>query len=203
MEHLNLSEMAKLLSEGPPISRVCRHLAETCADCGEQLRQVEALMQRFGHWNPEVAVLEGLEADGLFTTLMAEGRDYADWLSLIERNEDFQTWGVAWVALERAREMIAAEAPQAQARDLALLAAAIAERLGDSYHPESVSDLKALAYATAAAASEPPGADLVDARLRHAAAAVTALEKGSRDEEDVAQAVWKLLSRIFARPGQT
>ena len=157
-------------------------------------------MKRFGHWNPEVAVLEGLEADGLFASLMAAGQDYAGWFSLMEQTEDFQTWGVAWVALKQARELIAAEAPQARARDLALLAAAIAERLGDFYHPESVSDLKALAYAATVAASEPPGKGFMDARLKHVSAAVAALEKGS-GEEAVAQEVWKLLSRVFTKAG--
>jgi hypothetical protein len=201
MEHLSLAEMAKMLSEGPAIvTRACRHLAEVCPDCGEQLRQVEALMKRFGHWNPEVAVGEGLEADSLFAELMAEGRDYEGWLSRIEENDDFQTWGVAWVALERAKELGAREASQAQARDLALLAAEIAERLGDFYHPESVSDLKALAYSTAAAAAaaEPLGASLIDSRLKYTVAAVTALEKGS-GEEVLAQEVWKLLSRVFTK----
>jgi hypothetical protein len=201
MKHLELPEIARLLSGDPPSPEACRHLAEACLECGSRLQEVEALMKRFGHWSPEVAVLEGLEADGLFATLMAAGQGYAGWSSWMEQNEDFQTWGVAWVALERAKELIAEEAPQAQARDLALLAAAIAERLGDSYHPESVSDLKALAYAAAVAASEPRGEGFVDARLKHVSAAVTALEKGS-GEEVVAQEVWKLLSRVFTKTGQ-
>jgi hypothetical protein len=160
MRHLKLAEIAKMLSAGSPFAdRACRHLAEACPTCGRRLRQVEALMRRFRHWDPEVAVHEGLEADGLFAAFLAEGHDAATWPALVEQREELQTWGVAWVALERAQGLIAdgAANPQnAEARDLALLAAAIAEHLGTSYHPESVADLKALAYAIAAAASEPP-----------------------------------------------
>ena len=148
-EHLELTEIARLLADdstaGP---RVCRHLAAACPACGERLRQVEALVQRFRHWNPEVAVLEGLAADGLLAGLLAAGDDPADWPSRIERNEELQTWGVAWAALEKAGDLLGDPASQNGARDLALLAAAVAEHLGDFYHPEWVSDLKALAFAS-------------------------------------------------------
>jgi hypothetical protein len=194
-EHLELAEIAKLLADDPA-SKVCRHLAATCPTCGERLRQVEEVMKRFRHWNPEVAVLEGLEGESLLADLLAAGHGSAGWSEQVEKREELQTWGVAWVALERARELIAEEASRAEALDLALLAAAIAERLGDFYHPEWVFDLKALAYATATAASGPPGADLIDARLKHAAAAVTALEKGTGDES-VARDVGELLSRVL------
>ena len=196
MSHLELAEIAKMLASPAFAESACRHLAETCPTCGDRLRQVEALMKRFRHWDPEVVVQEGLEADGLLAALLAEGQDSACWPSRVEQDTDLQTWGVAWVALERARGLIADKASNAQARELALLAATIAEHLGNSYHPESVSDLKALAYAVAAAAAEPPGEDYVDARLAHVAAAVTALAKGTR-EETFTREVWALLSRIF------
>jgi hypothetical protein len=195
--HLNLQEIAKILAGGPPIAeRFCRHLAEVCPACGDQLRQVEALMKRFQHWNPEVAVLEGLQADELLATLLVAGEGFPAWSSQVEDREELQTWGVAWVALERAREGIAEDAASPRVRDLALLAARIAEGLGDFYHPESVSDLKALAYATVAAASEPSGPDFVGSRLKHMAAAVAALEKGTGDEA-VAREVGSLLSRML------
>jgi hypothetical protein len=152
-------------------------------------------MKRFQHWDPEVAVLEGLPAEDLFATIMAAGQDGTSWSSQVDEKEELQTWGVAWVALEQAREQIAEEASRPRARDLALLAARIAECLGDGYHPESVADLRARAYATAAVA-EPPDADLVGPRLKRMAAAVAALDKGSGDEA-VARDVWHLLSRII------
>jgi len=192
MKHLELPEIARLFSVDP---ETCRHLAEACPACGERLQQVEALMKRFQHWDPEVAVLEGLPAEDLFATLMAAGQDCPSWFSQVEERVELQTWGVAWVALEQAREQMTEEASRLRARDLALLAARIAESLGATYHPDSVADLKARAYATAAAA-EPSDANLVGSRLKRMAAAVAALEKGS-GEEAVAQDVWSLLSRII------
>jgi len=121
-------------------------------------------MKRFQHWDPEVAVLEGLPAESLFATIMAAGQDCAGWLSLVDEKEELQTWGVA-------------------------------ETWGTTYHPDSVADLKASAYAIAATA-EPPGANLLGSRLKRLAAAVTALEKGSGDEA-VAREVWSLLSQII------
>jgi hypothetical protein len=192
MKHLELAEIARLLSADPP---TCRHLAESCLTCGERLQQVEALMKRFQHWDPEVAVLEGLPAESLFATIMAAGQDCASWLSLVDQKEELQTWGVAWVALEQAREQKTEEASRLRARDLALLAVRIAETLGTTYHPDSVADLKARAHAIAATA-EPPDANLLGTRLQRMAAAVTALEKGSGDEA-VAREVWSLLSQII------
>jgi hypothetical protein len=58
-----------------------------------------------------------------------------------------------------------------------------------------VADLKARAYA-AAAAAEPPDARFVGARLKRMAAALTALEKGS-GEEAVAKDVWSLLAQVL------
>jgi hypothetical protein len=81
---------------------------------------------------------------------------------------------------------------------LALLAAAITEHLGASYHPNSVSDLKALALATAAAASSSgAGPDT----LRQVAAAVAALDQGTGDPT-VARDVMGLLSRVFRRAAE-
>lgn len=191
MEHLSLLDIAKLLSEE---SVACRHLAETCPTCGGRLQQVEALMRRFEHWSPEVAVLEGPPADGLFAALMAAGEDLGSWSARIDENEDFQTWGVAWVALEKAREELAAEASMPRSRDLALLAVKVTEHLGHAYHPNSVADLQARAYAIAAAA-EPPETDL-GVRLKRIAAAVEALDKGTGDEA-VTRVVWDLLSRVI------
>ena len=148
-------------------------------------------MRRFQHWDPEVAVLEGIPADGLFASILAAGPNYTSWLTQLDKNGELLTWGVAWVALEHASEQMEEEASRPRARDLALLAAKIAERLGDTYHAESVADLQARAYATAAAA-EPLRSNLVSARLKAMAAALSALEKGTGDEA-VAQDIWRLL----------
>jgi len=195
MKHLELPEIARLFSVDP---ETCRHLAESCPACGERLRQVEALMKRFQHWDPEVAVLEGLPAEGLFATIMAAGQSWESWSSQVDEKVELQTWGVAWVALEQAREPMTEEVSRLRARDLALLAARIAETLGTTYHLDAVTDLKARAYATAAAAEAPDVA--VSSRLHRMATALAALEKGS-GEEAVAQDVWSFLLRVIKDEG--
>jgi hypothetical protein len=196
MNHLELAEIAKLLSEGSPLAEICRHFAEVCPVCGERLAEVEALMKRFRHWDAETVLREGPPAAELLETLLAGGESLEDWASLVEQEDaEFQTWGVAWVALERAQSLVAEDATRAQARDLALLAARIATHLGASYSLESVADLKALAHATAAAAG-PPGE--VSALSRQVAAAVAALDQGTGDPT-VARDVMVLLRQVFRR----
>jgi hypothetical protein len=192
-EHLELAEIAAFLGREEAPERFCRHLAAVCAPCGEQLRRVEALMKRFRHWNPEVVVAEGLVADGLLDALLAT--DPASWAAQVEQEADLQTWGVAWVALERARAIL--DQGERQALDLALLAAKIASHLGAMYHPEWVADLKALSHAAAALATPPSN---LEARLHEVGAATTALREGS-GEEAVNREVVELLARVLgAKP---
>jgi len=195
MRHLELTEIAKLLSDGGVSAESCRHLVEACPVCGERLAEVEALMKRFRHWDAETVVREGPAADGLFAALLKKGQGPSGWSSLVDETE-YQTWGVAWVALERAQGLMGEGDTKAQARELALLAATIAGHLGASYHPDSIADLKALAHATAAAAGT-PGADFFDA-LRQVAAAVTALDQGTGDPA-VARDVMGFLSQVFPK----
>jgi hypothetical protein len=200
MKHLEVAEIAKLLSEGSPFAEFCRHLAETCPICGERLAEVEALMSRFRHWDAETVVREGPAAAGLLETLLAKGEDGAAWCSVMKEDGEYQTWCVAWAALERAQSLIADDgARSAHARDIALLAVAITDHLGASYHPNSVSDLKALAHATAAAAGSP--ATAVSDTLRQVAAAVTALDQGTGDPT-VARDVMGVLSRVFGKAAE-
>jgi hypothetical protein len=191
--HLELAEIAKLLLTD---ATICRHLAAVCPTCGERLRHVEALMERFGLWNPEIAVQEGLPAEDLFAMLLTAGEDPEAWASRVDENDDFQTWGVAWVALENAMASLAEEVAWPRARDLALLSAKIAESLGEAYHPDFVADLKARAYAAAAAAESLDGL-AIDPRKR-ITAALSALDRGTGDEA-VAQHVWHLLSSALQR----
>ena len=189
MKHPEIAEIAKLLSEGSVSAEFCRHLAAVCPVCAERLGEVEALMKRFRHWDAETVFREGPGADELLEALLGRGES---WASRVEKDAEYQTWGVAWVALERARSLIAEDATRARARDLALLAATIATRLSASYHPDSIADLKALAHATAAAAGT-AGTGSFDT-LRQVAAAVTALEQGSGDPT-FAREVMELLSQ--------
>jgi len=197
MKHLETAEIAKLLSDGGVGVECCRHLAERCEVCGQRLAEIEALMKRFRHWDAETVWREGPAADALFETLLEKGQNPEGWASLVEQDAAYQTWCVAWVALEGAQKLIAGDdATQAQARDLALLAANIAAHLSSSYHPDSIADLKALAHATAAAAGH-PGADSAGT-LRQVAAAVTALDQGTGDPA-VAADVMDLLSQVFRK----
>jgi hypothetical protein len=187
-QHLELADVAALLGKEEVAERFCRHLAALCEACGEQLRRAEDLIKRFRHWNPEVAVLEGLAADGLLDALLAT--DPRSWDSQVEEEADLQTWGVAWAALERARAAVIAQ-EEGRALMLALLAAKIADHLGIIYHTEWVADLKALAHATAAAAI--PSSE-VEGRLREVDAATAALREGT-GENAVNREVIELLSR--------
>ena len=198
MNHLETADIAKLLSDGGVGAECCRHLAEHCSVCGQRLAEVEALMRRFRHWDAETVFREGPAADVLFEALLEKGKSPEGWASLVENDAEYQTWGVAWVALEGAQKLIAEDSTRTQARDLALLAAKIAAHLNASYHPDSIADLKALAHATAAAA----GAGAVADTVRQAAASLTALDKGTGDPALEAE-VMGLLTRIFRKTAET
>jgi len=193
MKHLEVAEIAKLLSDGSVGAETCRHLAESCPICAERLSQVEALMKRFRHWDAETVVREAPAAESLLDILLEQGEGRARWILLVEENPDLQTWCVAWIALERAQALLTSKEGKGKARDLALLAVAIAGHLGASYHPDSIADLKALAYATAAAAKS-LGTDALFT-LRQVAAAVMALDEGTGDPT-VAREVLGLLGRF-------
>src|SRR5215467_2738728 len=96
-KHLEVMEIANLLSDGSLAAESCRHLAETCPTCRGRLAQVESLMARFRHWDAETVVREGLAADDLFEALLTKASDPAGRLSLVKQETEYQTWGIAWV----------------------------------------------------------------------------------------------------------
>ena len=194
MKHLELAVIGKLLSSEEEVAESCRHFVEVCPTCRERFEQVDALMKRFRHWDAETLVAEAPAAEELLDALLDKGQGAADWASVLSDEAESQTWCVAWVALERAQGLLAQDATRAQARNLARLAAAIAGNLGDAYDPDSLADLKAFAYAIAAAAGLPGGDDM----LREVAAAVTALDEGTGDPT-VANDVKGLLARVFRK----
>jgi hypothetical protein len=197
MEHPTLEQFANFFSADAEAAEVFgRHLASVCPACGELLQQIESLLQRFQHWDPAVVVSEGLEADALLDALVATGQGCAAWWPEVEQRGELLSWCVAWVARERAVALLAEETSRPRAREFALLAARISEHLGGHYHGEWVNDLKALAYATAVAASGPGklSREAAQLRLRHALVATEALDKGTGSENLAAEVV-DLLSR--------
>src|SRR5262249_28222826 len=139
MNHLSTAKIALLISgrAEEDAAEACRHMAETCPVCGERLAGGEALMKRFRQWGALTVWREGPSADALFETLLEQGQNPEGWDALVEEDAAYQTWCVAWVALEGAQKLIVEDATRAQARNLALLAAKIASRLSTSYHPNS------------------------------------------------------------------
>jgi len=198
MSHPTLEDFAGFFSTYPEAAEVFgRHLAAVCPLCREHLDRIEGLLGRFRHWDPAIVVGEGLEADALFDGLVAGGAGCSSWWAVAEQRGELVSWGVACVALERARAQLPEEASRPRAREFALLAAAITEHLGACYHPEWINDLKALAYAMVIAAEDPAtraSRGATQLRLKHALAATEALDKGT-GSESLASEVWGLLGR--------
>jgi len=198
MSHPTLEQFAGFFSTDPDTAEIfCRHLAVVCPLCREHLDRIEGLLARFRHWDPAVVVSEGLDADALFDGLVATGAGCASWWAVVEQRDELVNWGVACVALERARALLAEESSRPRAREFALLGATLTERLDSCYHPEWVNDLKALAYATVIAAEDPAdrlSREAVRARLKHAHAATEALDNGT-GSESLATEVWGFLSQ--------
>src|SRR5947209_11620430 len=115
MCHLSTAKIAYLIAEaaGEEAAECCRHLAEVCPDCGTRLAEVEALLKRFRHWDAETVWREGPAAEALFETLLEKGRNPEGWASLVEQDVAYQTWCVAWVALEGAQKLIAGDITRA------------------------------------------------------------------------------------------
>ena len=194
--HPTLEEFAGFFSTYPEAAEVYgRHLAAVCPVCGELLEKIEALLKRFRHWDPAIVVGEGLEADSLLDALLETGQDFAGWWPEVEKRGELLSWGVAWVALERANALLAEEGSSPHAQNLALLAATITEHLDACYHVEWINDFKALAYATVVAADglAESSRAAVRQKLKHALAATEALDKGT-GTESLAEEVWELLS---------
>lgn len=146
-DHLSLEMLAKWLSGGlehdDVLGYVVPHFLARCPVCQERHREILELQEEVGHWNEEVAVLEGLEAPELWNRL-AE-RPYEEQIRQVEEDEDLHTWGLCQLLLKKSREAVFQD--PAQAVDLANLAVKIAEQLGDAYDPEWVLDLRARAFA--------------------------------------------------------
>lgn len=146
--HLASEMLADLLSgdiESDDLRRrVIPHLLARCPVCRRRVEGIRRLQERFDHWNESVAVREGQDAPRLLAVLMEHPEEAR--LHRLVSEEDFHTWGLAQLLLQKSRKQVH-NAPRA-AVELAELAVVVADHLpGTAYHPEWVGDLKARSWA--------------------------------------------------------
>jgi tetratricopeptide (TPR) repeat protein len=145
--HLSLETLAKLLSgtlEHEEMLRVIiPHFLASCPDCRERQAEIRRLQKEVGHWNEEVAVLEGRRAPELWSRL-AE-LPYAEQIREIEKDEELHAWGLCQLLLKKSREV--AFTDPSKGVELANLALRVVRHLGVSYDPNWVTDLRARCFA--------------------------------------------------------
>jgi tetratricopeptide (TPR) repeat protein len=96
-----------------------------------------------GHWNEEVAVVEGRRAPELWDQLAK--RPYPEQIREIEADEELHTWGLCQLLLKKSLE--ATFTDPIQAVELANLSLRVVRHLGASYGPSWVMDLRARCFA--------------------------------------------------------
>ena len=146
-QHLGLETMAKWLSgtlEHDDVLRlVVPHLLERCPVCRERHEEILDLQKQVGHWDPEISVTEGRQAPELWSRL--GDLPYAEQLLEIQANEDFHTWGLCQLLLQKSRE--ATFDDPTRGVELANLALRVVRHLGEAYDPSWVMDLRARCFA--------------------------------------------------------
>lgn len=145
--HLTEETLAKWLSgtlEHDEIVRlVVPHFLAHCPVCRERHAEILHLQKEIGHWDPEIAVIEGRQAPELWNHL-AE-RPYAEQLREVEERDDLHAWGLCQLLLQKSRE--ATFSDPAHGVELANLALRVARHLGKAYDPNWVMDLRARCFA--------------------------------------------------------
>jgi tetratricopeptide (TPR) repeat protein len=145
--HLSLVTLARLATGRIEVEElqqlVIPHLVGVCAGCREIHRELQRLKQEVGHWDEMVAVLEGLDAPGLWQRL--QSLPYDQQLRQVEDDGELQTWALCRLLLRKSLEATFHRPDLAV--QLAYLAVKIAVHLGDAYHRDWVMDLRALAFA--------------------------------------------------------
>jgi len=145
--HLTLEMLAKWLSgameHDEVLTLVVPHFLSRCPVCRERHQEILRLQKEIGHWDEQVAVLEGQEAPDLWTRL-AEN-PYEEQARRTEEDESFHTWGLCQFLLDKSLKA-GFEDPR-RAVDLANLAIKVASHLGEAYDPDWVLDLRAKAFA--------------------------------------------------------
>jgi hypothetical protein len=119
------------------------HFLGNCPVCREMREEIDRLLAESGHWDEAVAVVETREAPERLR-LLGEG-PHAERMRRAAEVEELHTWGVCRLLLEKVREQVFSD-PSA-AVETAHLAVRLAEHLGETYHPDWVLELRALAFA--------------------------------------------------------
>lgn len=145
--HLTLADWAKWLSgrleHAEMLAKVVPHLNAHCAVCGARYAELRRLQEEVGHWDEEVAVLEGSEAPRLLAEL--DELPYEERLRKVRNEGRYHSWALCQLLLRKSRET-AFEDPS-HAVDQANVAIEVSRHLGDAYDPHWVLDLQARAYA--------------------------------------------------------
>jgi tetratricopeptide (TPR) repeat protein len=145
--HLTEETLAKWLSGTLEHDEVLRlvipHFLAHCPVCRERHAEILRLQKEIGHWDPEIAVMEGRQAPELWDRLA--GRSYAEQLREVEEREDLHAWGLCQLLLQKSRE--ATFSDPARGVELANLALRVVRHLGQTYDPNWVMDLRARCFA--------------------------------------------------------
>lgn len=145
--HPSLETLARWLAgelEHEEVLReVAPHLVASCPVCQHLREEIRRLQDESGHWNEVVAVLETQEAPALAARL--QDRPQEERMRLASEDESLHTWGLCQYFLQASREAVFQD--PAQAVDWARLAVRLSDHLSQSYHPDSIRDLRARAYA--------------------------------------------------------
>lgn len=146
-DHLSQETLAKWISgtlEQDEVSHlVVPHLLGRCDVCRSRHEEILRMQKEVGHWDPEIAVMEGRQAPELWARLAAQ--PYPDQLRDVEQAEDLHTWGLCQLLLKMSREAVFSD--PVKAVELANLALRVVRHLGTVYDPTWVMDLRARCFA--------------------------------------------------------
>jgi tetratricopeptide (TPR) repeat protein len=135
--------LSGVLEHDEMLRLVIPHFLARCPVCRERHGDILRLQKEVGHWDEQVAVVEGQQAPGLWARLA--DRSYPDQIREIEADEELHVWGLCQLLLKKSRE--ATFNDPIKAVDLANLALRVVRHLGTAYDPNWVLDLRARCFA--------------------------------------------------------